>query len=569
MRVLITFHSAETQANELTVTAVGGEVLQTFTIAPIVVAEIPKTSLEILRQNPAVRAVEPDLPDAIHADGGVDLVTDYVMAPDVTWSPDWGLVYVRAPAAKARGIIGTGVKVGIIDSGIDYRHPELAANYDGGFDFVNNDPDPLDDNNHGTHTAGTVASRTLGVAPGARLYGLKILSATGSGSWTNAIAAYEWCVRNGMQVTCNSYSGTEGSVALEAALEACVRAGILMVVSAGNSGPGAVPRYPAAYAGAIAVSALDFATEKIASFSSRGPKVEVCAPGVRIRSPIRDGGYGDFSGTSMSCPHVVGGIALALGAGVPAAQIRQRLAAACRDFGAPGRDPDYGWGVLDVVALATGEAPQVPEPPAPLPPGPFVPALVEFDASASHDPDGGAIVAYQWTFGDGLTGSGVKPSHRYLSPGRYEVTLTVWDSAETSGKLTRPLTVLPAPKAVVTITRDPPSGAVPVQITYDGSKSTPEGKIKSYEWEYWVDHKPGNPFRFSGPILSELYSVHKTHPISLKITDDQGQTAQWSSSAPTAPGTPGTPPPPEPPAPPVPPAPGDRPPVASFTIKAG
>ena len=101
---------------------------------------------------------------------------------------------------------GYGVNVAVIDSGCDYNHPDGAVNYVGGWDFVNNDNDPMDDNGHGTHVSGTVAAKddnvgVVGVAPLASLYCLKVLNSSGSGAWSDIIAALQWAVANGIEVT--------------------------------------------------------------------------------------------------------------------------------------------------------------------------------------------------------------------------------------------------------------------------------------------------------------------------------------------------------------------------------
>ncbi|MBU2052676.1 MAG: S8 family serine peptidase, partial [Nanoarchaeota archaeon] len=153
--------------------------------------------------------------------------------------------------------------------GIDYNHPDLKSNYKGGYDFVNTDTDPMDDHGHGTHVAGTVAALdngigVVGVAPEANLYALKVLSSGGSGSYSDVIAALQWCVNNGIQVTNNSYgsSGDPGTNVKEAFDNAYNIHGIIHVAAAGNSGnpPGRGDNiiYPARYDSVIAVAAKNF-----------------------------------------------------------------------------------------------------------------------------------------------------------------------------------------------------------------------------------------------------------------------------------------------------------------------
>jgi subtilisin len=274
-RVFVVFRDA---AEPDVVRAAGGRVVYSYKIVPAVAAEAGPAIVSLLAANPRVVRIEPDVE---------------VQAYDAELDNTWGVKRILAGNVHDRGNKGSGVKVAIIDSGIDYMHPDLSTNYAGGYDFVNNDNDPMDDNDHGTHVAGTVAARdndvgVVGVAPEARLYGLKVLNANGSGSFSNIIAALEWCVANGIQVTNNSYgSSTDPGVTVRTAFDNAAAAGIIHVAAAGNSGNAAGKSnsvgYPARYESVIAVAATDQNNTR-ASFSSTGPTVELAAPGVGIPS---------------------------------------------------------------------------------------------------------------------------------------------------------------------------------------------------------------------------------------------------------------------------------------------
>jgi subtilisin family serine protease len=272
---------------------------------------------------------------------------------------------------------GAGVKVGIIDTGIDYTHPDLAANYAGGWDFVNNDADPFDDNKHGTHVAGTIAARdddagVVGVAPQATLYALKVLDQNGQGDFSSVIAALQWAVDHGIQVTNSSFGSTQdpGSLA-QAAFDNAAAAGLVNVAAAGNSGncqgTGDNVNWPARYDSVIAVAATD-QNDVSPCFSSTGPKVELAAPGVNVNSTVPGGGYEVLSGTSMASPHVAGAAALIIGSGIADAngngrvndEVRAALDNSAHDLGAPGRDTWYGFGLIDVAAAIAGPAPPQP-----------------------------------------------------------------------------------------------------------------------------------------------------------------------------------------------------------------
>lgn len=239
------------------------------------------------------------------------------------------------------------VVVAVIDTGIDYTHQDLAGRVwvnpgeipdndiddDGngfvddfaGWDFVNGDHDPLDDSNHGTHVAGTIAGNgnddfgVIGVAglnPNVKLMPLKFLSAAGTGTTDNAIAAFLYAASfvypdgsKVVRISNNSWSGSAASTALQEAIRA---SGQLVVCAAGNSGSNNVS-YPAGYdePNIIAVAATD-ANDRLASFSNYGDWVDLCAPGVDILSSTRNNTYSRFTGTSMASPHVAGTAALLL-----------------------------------------------------------------------------------------------------------------------------------------------------------------------------------------------------------------------------------------------------------------
>ncbi|MDP3540918.1 MAG: S8 family peptidase [Elusimicrobiota bacterium] len=232
-------------------------------------------------------------------------------APPAGQETPWGIERVKAPAAWKTSR-GQGVKVAVIDTGIDRTHPDLAANIKGGWNAITKAGDFNDDNGHGSHVSGTIAGidddkGVVGVAPKADLYGVKVLDAEGSGTFDDVIAGMLWAVENKMEVASMSLGADQGNPALADAVEAMRKAGVILIAAAGNSG-GTVG-YPAAYPGAIAVAASD-SKDKLASFSSRGAAVAVIAPGVDVKSTYMGGGYDTLSGTSMATPHVSGLTAL-------------------------------------------------------------------------------------------------------------------------------------------------------------------------------------------------------------------------------------------------------------------
>ena len=271
----------------------------------------------------------------------------------------WGVERVNAPAAWAR-TRGEGVKVCVVDTGIDRTHPDLKDNIAGGWNAITKSDDFTDDNGHGSHVSGTIAGLGLangvvGVAPKASLYGVKVLDSEGSGTFDDVIAGMQWCVQEGMQVMSMSLGASQGNDSLKAAVEAVAKSQTVLIAAAGNDGDdghgGDTVGYPARYPGAIAIAASNSA-DKVAYFSSRGPEVAFIAPGANVYSTYMNGGYETLSGTSMATPHVSGLAALLISAkhvsGVSA--VREALAKAAAPLaGAPATQ--QGAGMIDAARL--------------------------------------------------------------------------------------------------------------------------------------------------------------------------------------------------------------------------
>lgn len=262
---------------------------------------------------------------------------------------------------------GTGVKVAILDTGIDKDHPDLVSNIKGGVNFVPkrgwkvNPGGWDDDNGHGTHVAGLVAAvdneiGVVGVAPEAHLYAVKVLDRNGNGYVSDVIAGLQWAVDSGMEVI-NLSLGTNTDIqSLHEAVDAASAASVILVAAAGNDGdtdPDSDVDYPAAYSSVIAVAATD-SNDVRAYWSSDGPEVELAAPGVEVRSAWRGGGYQVLSGTSMATPHVSGVAALLLALSTPPVQVRETLKKTADDLGPLGFDNYYGYGLVDAEESVTG-----------------------------------------------------------------------------------------------------------------------------------------------------------------------------------------------------------------------
>ncbi|MFC1679417.1 S8 family peptidase [Elusimicrobiota bacterium] len=259
----------------------------------------------------------------------------------------WGIKRVKAPSIW-QTTTGKGVKVAIIDTGIDYTHPDIAPNYVGGYNAVDPEADPMDDHGHGTHVAGTIgaaaAEMVVGVAPRASLYGVKVLDANGGGSYATIIAGIQWAVENRMDVV-NMSLGGPSIEALEEAVKKAAEAGVVIVAAAGND-PNASVSAPARYPETIAVSASTFEDE-LAFFSTTGPEIDFIAPGHEIDSCWIGGQVARLSGTSMASPHVAGLAALAVSMGAKGVdEVRTKLRQAAVELPELSAT-DQGYGMIE------------------------------------------------------------------------------------------------------------------------------------------------------------------------------------------------------------------------------
>lgn len=250
---------------------------------------------------------------------------------------------------------GAGARVAVLDTGVDCRHPDLAPNCLPGHNVLNPRAEPADDKGHGTHVSGIIAgalnwSGMAGVAPEARILPVKVLNSSGTGKVSQIIEGIEWAVRQRADVINMSLGSPKYSEAQEKAVRAARKAGLLVVCAAGNDG-GPV-NYPAAYADAVAVSAMDF-SNAITNFSCRGPEVDFIAPGHKIFSASPGGKFMVAAGTSQAAPQVSGLAALAVGLGArgePA--LLEALRKAAFDLGLPPEHQGAGVPVATRLAAA-------------------------------------------------------------------------------------------------------------------------------------------------------------------------------------------------------------------------
>jgi len=352
-RVIIGFREKPGPGEHTFLQSLGGEVKRHFSVIQATAARVPEAAIAKIMANPKVAYVEEDAATAL-----VESLSDGTEEDN-----SWGASRVGAVLLHSQGIVGQGVSIAVLDTGIDASHPELATCYRGGVNLVNPEiPAPVDDswNGHGTHVAGILAaaddgSGVVGIAPAADIYAVKVVSGSGFGDVSDLIAGLEWAIANQIDIVNISLGTKAPSLALEQACQAAYEAGLLLVAAAGNTKneEGAV-LYPAALEQVIAVAATA-RDDSAVWISAVGPQVELAAPGGEILSTVPGGGYAVLTGTSQAAPHVAGVAALLMAAGLQdldgngttdSQDLRLRLQQTAQDLGDPGVDDTFGHGLV-------------------------------------------------------------------------------------------------------------------------------------------------------------------------------------------------------------------------------
>jgi serine protease AprX len=355
--------------------AAGAEVTHTYKLVPATAMRVSPAGIQALSQDPTVDFIWPDLP--VH-----------------TWL-NQSVPHINVPQVWDLGFHGEGMKIGVVDTGIDPTHPDFAGRIAAKTSLVGGDG--TDDNGHGTHVCSIAAGsgaasegKYRGVAPAASLYVAKVLDANGSGSTSGVMAGVEWAVDQGVHVinlSLGSDGACDGTDALSTLCDQAVQQhGVVVCVAAGNAGPSAgTVGSPGCARWVITIGAADD-SDVIANFSSRGPtadgriKPDILFPGVNIVAaqaagtslgPVVAPHYIRLSGTSMATPHATGSAALLLQAkpDLTPNQVKWVLLTSAVNLGQPANS--QGSGRADVFAAyqkaTSGTVPDLPNPPVPGP----------------------------------------------------------------------------------------------------------------------------------------------------------------------------------------------------------
>lgn len=384
--VRVVLHIDKENFKSAEIARTGGHVVYQFKLIDAVVVEVPSTAIGKLKKLPGVKRVEFDHQVALLKGKPPGVGKPGPSQPSQTIP--WGIERIKAPDVwDITDGSGGVVEVAVLDTGVDYDHPDLAGNIAWCVSTLRgrvttNPVHCKDQNGHGTHVIGTIAALNndigvVGVAPGVEIYSIRVLDASGRGSYSDIAIGIEQALLgpdgvldsdgdgiivgdpddDAAEVISMSLGGSADDQYLHDMIIKAYSYGVVIVAASGNEGAES-PSYPAAYPEVIAVGASDI-NDQIASWSNRQP--EVSAPGVDILSTYPDDTYETLSGTSMATPHVSGVVALIQAAyynkygrvlpvgtfdDMDANTVRGILHSTADDLGDPGWDIYYGYGIV-------------------------------------------------------------------------------------------------------------------------------------------------------------------------------------------------------------------------------
>lgn len=513
---------------------------------------IPAAAVEALGRNPQVQSVEPDVEVATTGTQPIPTGVDRVDGDLNPGSASFPMVDIA--------VIDTGVYIGQTPTGQSRSHLDLnlvyvtdctSAIFYPTFGSCSGSGNFQDENGHGTHVAGIAAAKdndigSIGTAPGAVIWSIKVLNADGTGFLGSILAGIDFVTSQAASIeVANMSLGFEGSSpALDTALSNATNAGVVFVAAAGNSAKDSVTFSPANHPDVITVSALaDFdgkpgglgspscradVDDTLADFSNLGPLVEIASPGVCIFSTWLNDGYGTISGTSMASPAVAGAVAryiaqsghatanrsdvlaikdAVVGAGVP-------QASACGFTGDPDSSHEPMLFLNAVLFGGSGACDDGTPPPNAIPVASFTSSCTGLTCSftnTSSDANGDTL-SFAWDFGDGAASTEASPTHTYGGSATYTVSLTASDGSDSDTESVQ-LVVSEVPD-----NRAPTAGftysCTGLSCQFTNQSADPDGDQLTYTWDFG-DTSPAS----TEENPTHAYAAAGNYTVSLTTSD--------------------------------------------------
>ncbi len=454
-------------------------------------ATMPEPAVEALRRNPAVAFVEADQ---------VATIVDGVTVEAVQQPATWGLDRIDQRDLPLNNtytyfLTGQGVDVYVIDTGIRRTHQEFEGRAVHGFTAINDGRGSDDCNGHGTHVAGTIGGRTYGVAKDVRLYAVRVLGCSGSGSYSDIIAGVDWVTRNARGPSVANMSlGGGPSAALDNAVRNSIAAGVVYAIAAGNDNANACNYSPARTLEALTVGATT-SSDARSSFSNYGTCVDIFAPGSGITSAwySSDVATRSLSGTSMASPHVAGVAALYLEAHPNASP--SQVADAIVSEATAGRLANVGPGSPNrlLYSLITGGGP-VPTPTTT--PQPTATPTLPPEACTAPPWDPNTV----YLAGDVVSHNGHLWRAKWWTRGEEPGTTGPWGVWEDLG---------PCDGSQPTPTPTPPVGPSPTPTQSPAPTPTPPGNVTA--WQPYTPYAVGDRVIYQGQVYRCL-QAHTSLP---------------------------------------------------------
>ncbi|RLQ84889.1 S8 family serine peptidase [Planomicrobium sp. Y74] len=333
--------------------------------------ELEKMGAEIHSELDAISSVIATLPEAVimkantDTDGSIKSISEDEIFKVAAQQPTWGYQHIKAPSALKLGYTGKGVKIAVIDTGINASHPDLRVA--GGISMIGDSSPLTDGNGHGTHVAGVIGGLNnsigvVGAAPDAEIYSVKVLGSDGAGKLENVLNGIQWAIDQKMDIINLSLTTENDIPELQELLKKAFQQGILIVGAAGNIETLTQEQedtlYPARYPSVIAVGSIKN-DNALSNFSYQGPSVELVAPGQGINSTysnaetITQEDYKVSQGTSVSTPFVAAIFAQYMEAypHLSNTQLRETVKRSLIDLGVKGKDRSFGYGLVQSIQV--------------------------------------------------------------------------------------------------------------------------------------------------------------------------------------------------------------------------